>query len=348
MSQHRLVKVVAGIFFVAAFIGFLAAIFTTISIFTNGLGAGWGMGWRGWILVPTLACTLPSAIGFLVVGAILFFLARTEANTRSARLAPPKPEPVKSAVEVTNGNGAPPAPSEGAAVAAVPEAAAGGAAVAAAPEIGAAALVAGGVVVAAVVAKPDEEEAAAAEGNAAAAAAAPEVGAAAVVAGGVVVAAEVAKPDEQEAAAAEAAPEAAAVVATGAAVVAGEETAEPAEEAAAPEAELPELAPEGGAEAAGEEPPTDAEPADLQAQIAALEANHVAHSGAVPDADTALPPEEAGDVEDGPAPSPAEPAKLPGLDEAARISAEMAAQKPAAPGESSEPSEPSEPDTAEG
>jgi hypothetical protein len=88
MKKHQTVKFVAVLLFIAAVVLLLLGLVQAIIAWSGGLGAGWGAGWRGWILLPTLFASICAAIPLIVAGALLYFLAQIEQNLSVARTQP--------------------------------------------------------------------------------------------------------------------------------------------------------------------------------------------------------------------------------------------------------------------
>ncbi len=97
MRKHRTVKFVAALIFLAALFYCLVSLAAAVWMVRGG--AGWGPGWRGWILIPILVSALFGGTGLLVFGAVLFFLSKIENNlaraTRGHAVAAPKPVDVR-------------------------------------------------------------------------------------------------------------------------------------------------------------------------------------------------------------------------------------------------------------
>ncbi len=159
MRKHQTVKFVAGIFFVAAGVSLLLAIVQAIVVLTGGprigLGAGWGAGFRGWVLLPTLAMGLCAFVPLLVVGALLYFMAQIDQNLAIARTRPRRAARVATVAVSAAAPSEVPAAEE----TAMPPDVAAPAAEVAVPEAGLAAPVAGAVAAGVAVAALTGEEA---------------------------------------------------------------------------------------------------------------------------------------------------------------------------------------------
>ena len=300
MHKHRTVQILGIVIIAAALVYLVLGVIGAISLGGSGLGEGWSSGWRGWLTIPIFLATCLGFVALLVFGALLYFLAKIDANLAEAQQRFAKAAAQPAAVV------APVPLAAGVVAAEQPEPTVE----AAAPEVAApvaAAAVAAGVVAAAHHEKAVEVAAPEADVVAPTVEAEAPVIAAAATAG--VVAAkqqaaevEVAAPEVEMAApavevetpmvAAAAAAAAAAVVTEEHEQVAGVEVAAPAVVAAT-------------APAVDDTEALRAQIAALQAQIAALDS---------PEAPATVAPEAL--------------ARLPGTDEAARIAAEMAALKP--------------------
>jgi hypothetical protein len=85
MRLHRVARAVAILLCVAALLYWCSGMFVGISLWSRGLGAGWGSGFSGWLAIPILATASFGAIALLFFGAILFFLTRIDMNLATAR-----------------------------------------------------------------------------------------------------------------------------------------------------------------------------------------------------------------------------------------------------------------------
>ncbi|PKO23374.1 MAG: hypothetical protein CVU38_04285 [Chloroflexi bacterium HGW-Chloroflexi-1] len=85
MRKHRVTKFVAGLLLLAALVVFVIGVVATILLARGGLGYGWGIGGRGWVSLLILGSAFVNALGLLVLGAVLFFLAQIEINLSVAR-----------------------------------------------------------------------------------------------------------------------------------------------------------------------------------------------------------------------------------------------------------------------
>ncbi len=83
MHRHRLARFAAILIFLAALVYCVLALAAGVWAFRGG-PAGWGPGWRGWVLIPVLASGCFGAVGLLIFGAVVYFLTRIERNLASA------------------------------------------------------------------------------------------------------------------------------------------------------------------------------------------------------------------------------------------------------------------------
>jgi hypothetical protein len=96
MRTYRLARVVAFLLFLAALVDLLGGLILGIVLWSNGLGAGWGSGFAGWLSIPIFVGAFFGALTLLMFGVVLYFLTAINANLAAARqsgiLATPKPE----------------------------------------------------------------------------------------------------------------------------------------------------------------------------------------------------------------------------------------------------------------
>jgi len=86
LQRNGIKDVVSVLWWVALFV-LLLGVIAFFVIARGGLGAGWGVGWRGWMLIPILLGVLYVVIGLLVLAGVLFFLARIKDNLATTRAA---------------------------------------------------------------------------------------------------------------------------------------------------------------------------------------------------------------------------------------------------------------------
>lgn len=96
MRTYRLARFVSFLLFLAALIYFVGGLILGIFLWVNGLGAGWGSGFAGWLSIPVFVSAFFGALTLLMLGVVLYFLTAINANLTTARqsgaLAAPKPE----------------------------------------------------------------------------------------------------------------------------------------------------------------------------------------------------------------------------------------------------------------
>ncbi len=85
MRTHRVARLVAILLFLAGAVYFCGGLVVGLSLWSRGLGEGWGSGFAGWLSIPILFSTFFGAATLLIFGAILYFLARIDTNLLEAR-----------------------------------------------------------------------------------------------------------------------------------------------------------------------------------------------------------------------------------------------------------------------
>ena len=107
MHKHRTVQILGIVIIVAALVYLVLGVIGAISLGGSGLGEGWSSGWRGWLTIPILPATCLGFVALLVFGALLYFLAKIDANLAEAQqrfaAAAAKPAVVSAPVAVAAG-----------------------------------------------------------------------------------------------------------------------------------------------------------------------------------------------------------------------------------------------------
>ena len=107
MRKHRLVKILGIVIIAAALVYLVLGVIGAISLGGSGLGEGWSSGWRGWLTIPIFLATCLGFVALLVFGALLYFLAKIDANLAEAQqrmaAAAAKPAVVSAPVAVAAG-----------------------------------------------------------------------------------------------------------------------------------------------------------------------------------------------------------------------------------------------------
>ena len=107
MHKHRTVQILGIVIIAAALVYLVLGVIGAISLGGSGLGEGWSSGWRGWLTIPIFLATCLGFVALLVFGALLYFLAKIDANLAEAQqriaAAAAKPAVVSAPVAVAAG-----------------------------------------------------------------------------------------------------------------------------------------------------------------------------------------------------------------------------------------------------
>ena len=85
MRKHRTVQILGIVIIAAALVYLVLGVIGAISLGGSGLGEGWSSGWRGWLTIPIFLATCLGFVALLVFGALLYFLAKIDANLAEAQ-----------------------------------------------------------------------------------------------------------------------------------------------------------------------------------------------------------------------------------------------------------------------
>ena len=85
MHKHRTVQILGIVIIAAALVYLVLGVIGAISLGGSGLGEGWSSGWRGWLTIPIFLATCLGFVALLVFGALLYFLAKIDANLAEAQ-----------------------------------------------------------------------------------------------------------------------------------------------------------------------------------------------------------------------------------------------------------------------
>ena len=85
MQKHRTVQILGIVIIAAALVYLVLGVIGAISLGGSGLGEGWSSGWRGWLTIPIFLSTCLGFVALLVFGALLYFLAKIDANLAEAQ-----------------------------------------------------------------------------------------------------------------------------------------------------------------------------------------------------------------------------------------------------------------------
>ena len=100
-------KILGIVIIAAALVYLVLGVIGAISLGGSGLGEGWSSGWRGWLTIPIFLATCLGFVALLVFGALLYFLAKIDANLAEAQqriaAAAAKPAVVSAPVAVAAG-----------------------------------------------------------------------------------------------------------------------------------------------------------------------------------------------------------------------------------------------------
>lgn len=88
MQGHRLLRAVAVLILIVAFVYFVLALVAALQLGGSGFGSGWGTGWTGWLVLPLVSSAIMAGLTLLVFGLMLFFLAKIDNNLAAARQRP--------------------------------------------------------------------------------------------------------------------------------------------------------------------------------------------------------------------------------------------------------------------
>lgn len=91
MSKHSLARIVAILLLVLGLIVMIGGILSVIIFGSRGFGAGWSEGWTGWLTLPVMGLSCSTGFGLLMLGAILLLLVDVSRNLAATKVVVQKP-----------------------------------------------------------------------------------------------------------------------------------------------------------------------------------------------------------------------------------------------------------------
>ncbi len=91
MSKHSLARVVAILLLVLAVIIMVGGVLSALVFGSRGFGSGWSEGWQGWFTLPVIALSCSTGFGLFLLGAVLLLLVDISRNLSTTKVVIQKP-----------------------------------------------------------------------------------------------------------------------------------------------------------------------------------------------------------------------------------------------------------------
>jgi Domain of unknown function (DUF4332) len=96
MSKHSLARFVAIALLVLAVIIMVGGVLGSLVFSSRGFGSGWSEGWQGWFTLPVMALSCSTGFGLLLLGAVLLLLVDISRNLSETKVVIQQPAAVEA------------------------------------------------------------------------------------------------------------------------------------------------------------------------------------------------------------------------------------------------------------